>query len=260
MDGSRWRTTRRTTITSPPTSSTRTGICREPSRMPSSPSFSAAASPMRLRCRTGTRAMSSTRPGRRHWPPSRRGSKKLVRYSLFFSPLGGTPFAISRRRAGRQLAPRAHAKSVIPGSGGVMKSLSVGVCAAVFLLATASVARAQGVGSVHFGISGGADFPVEDQSNAYKTGWNGTILVPINFGHSPVSIRFDGSYHRLDSKDNLALVSGSGHVEMLTGTFDIVVGPRGTSVEPYFIGGVGAYDMRFHGEDLENNTFSDTNT
>jgi len=141
-----------------------------------------------------------------------------------------------------------------------MKSLSVGVCAAVFLLATASVARAQGVGSVHFGISGGADFPVEDQSNAYKTGWNGTILVPINFGHSPVSIRFDGSYHRLDSKDNLALVSGSGHVEMLTGTFDIVVGPRGTSVEPYFIGGVGAYDMRFHGEDLENNTFSDTNT
>ncbi len=124
-----------------------------------------------------------------------------------------------------------------------MKRISVGVCAALLLFATASAARAQGIGSVHVGISGDADFPVQDQKDAYKTGWNGSLLVPINFGASPVSLRVDGSYHHMDTKSN-----------------DVVAGPRGTSVEPYFIGGVGAYDLRFHGEDLTNNTFSDRTT
>jgi Outer membrane protein beta-barrel domain len=141
-----------------------------------------------------------------------------------------------------------------------MKRLLVELSSAVFLFATASALSAQGTGSVHVGISGGADFPVQDQKDAYKTGWNGTLLIPINFGSSPVSVRLDGSYHRMDTKSGLAAFTGSGNVRILSGTVDLVVGPRGTPVEPYAIGGVGAYDMRFRGEDLSNNTFSDTTT
>jgi len=141
-----------------------------------------------------------------------------------------------------------------------MKRFLVQLSAAVFLFATASLALAQGTGSVHVGISGGADFPVQDQHDAYQTGWNGTLLFPINFGSSPVSARVDGSYNRMNTKSDLAAFTGSGNVRILSGTVDLVAGPRDTPVEPYVIGSVGAYDLRFHGEDLANNTFSDRTT
>ena len=44
---------------------------------------------------------------------------------------------------------------------------------------------AQGAPGVHIGLSGGADFPIEDQKDIYKTGWNGTALVAINSATSP---------------------------------------------------------------------------
>src|SRR5262249_21265774 len=113
----------------------------------------------------------------------------------------------------------------------------------------ASVVRAQGVGTFHIGMSGGADFPVEDQSNVYKTGWNATLLFPLTFGASPISMRFDGSYNELQTKDLTAFV-GTGKTRIISGTVDVVIGPRGLPVEPYFLGGVGAYDLRFHGEDV----------
>lgn len=130
----------------------------------------------------------------------------------------------------------------------------------LFLLAAASVARAQGVGGIHIGLAGGADFPVQDQKDVYKTGWNGTLLIPINFGTSPVSVRLDGSYNELRTKDLVPFI-GNGKTRIISGTADVVIGPRGTSVEPYAIGGVGAYDLRFRGQEVDTrNVFSDTST
>lgn len=129
-------------------------------------------------------------------------------------------------------------------------------------VAGASVAGAQGGPGVRFGLSGGGDFPVQDQKNVFKTGWNGTALVAINFGKSPLGIRIDGSYHEMKAKDEIFLFpSGSGKVRIIDGTADLVLGPKGLAVEPYFIGGVGAYDMRFRGQDITTgNAFSETTT
>lgn len=132
--------------------------------------------------------------------------------------------------------------------------LACGVC-------IPGTASAQGTG-VHFGVSGGGDVPVADQKDVYKTGWNGSALVAINFGNSPVGIRIDGSYHELRTKDSLGIFfNGQGKTRVIDGTADVVIGPRGSAVEPYFIGGVGAYDLRFRGQEVDTgNAFSDTTT
>jgi opacity protein-like surface antigen len=129
-------------------------------------------------------------------------------------------------------------------------------------LQLARSASAQGTGPVQFGLSGGADFPVSDQKDIYKTGWNGTALLAFNFGNAPVGIRIDGSYHELETKTDLdAFFVGSGKTRIIDGTADVVLGPRGMSVEPYFIGGVGAYDIRFQGQEIStNNSFSQSTT
>ncbi len=120
---------------------------------------------------------------------------------------------------------------------------------------------AQGAPGVHFGLSGGADFPIQDQKDVYKTGWNGTALVAINSATSPLGFRIDGSYHEFRTKDNLVAFVGTGKTRVISGTADLVVGPHGISVEPYFVGGVGAYDLRFHGQEVDTgNVFSDTST
>jgi opacity protein-like surface antigen len=144
-----------------------------------------------------------------------------------------------------------------------MKRLVLGF---VFLISAAlcipGTASAQGTGGVHFGLSGGADFPVSDQKDVYKTGWNGTVLIPINFGTAPVGIRIDGSYHELKTQTDLqAFFLGDGRTRIISATADVVIGPRNTAVEPYFIGGVGGYDLRFRGQDITTgNAFSQSTT
>jgi opacity protein-like surface antigen len=144
-----------------------------------------------------------------------------------------------------------------------MKRVTLGF---VFLVSAAlcnpGTASAQGTGGFQFGLSGGADFPISDQKDVYKTGWNGTALVAINFGTAPVGIRIDGSYHELKTQTDLqAFFLGDGRTRIISGTADLVIGPRNRSVEPYIIGGVGAYDLRFRGQDITTgNAFSQSTT
>ncbi len=142
-----------------------------------------------------------------------------------------------------------------------MRIRTIGMLASAAVL-VASTARAQGNRPVQFGISGGADFPVSDQSDVYKTGWNGTALLAFNFGTSPFGMRVDGSYHELETKSDLdAFFIGSGKTRIIDGTFDVVIGPRSTSVEPYLLAGGGAYDLRFEGQDITTgNAFSHSTT
>ena len=143
-----------------------------------------------------------------------------------------------------------------------MKRMSLGIV----LLAAAAVcvpgtAAAQGTGVVQFGLSGGATFPTSDQSDVYKTGWNGSALLTFNFGHAPVGLRVDGSYHELETKDNLVAFLGTGKTKIVSGTFDVVVGPRGQAFEPYVIGGGGVYDLRFNGTEVDTgNVFEESTT
>jgi opacity protein-like surface antigen len=136
------------------------------------------------------------------------------------------------------------------------------VLLAAAALCIPGTAAAQGTGGVHFGLSGGGDFPVGDQKDVYKTGWNGSALLAINFGTAPVGLRIEGSYHELKTKDALsAFFVGSGRTRIISGTADVVIGPRNAAMEPYVIAGVGAYDLRFRGQDIDtDNAFSNSTT
>jgi hypothetical protein len=142
------------------------------------------------------------------------------------------------------------------------KYLAGFVLLAAATLCIPGTASAQGTSGFGFGVSGGATFPIEDQADVYKTGWNGSAMFVVNFGDAPFGLRFDGSYHELKTKTELqAFFLGSGETRIISGTADVVIGPRHLAVEPYFIGGVGAYDLRFRGQDINaSNTFSSSTT
>ncbi len=138
-----------------------------------------------------------------------------------------------------------------------LRSLAI----ALVLLAAAAVSRGQGAPGFHIGVSGGAVFPTGNQADVFDTGWNATLLFPINFGDSPFGIRFDGSYGELGTKNTLVGFVGNGTSRIIDGTFDFVIGPHIGSVQPYAIGGVGAYDLRFQGQEVDaSNIFSDSTT
>ena len=102
--------------------------------------------------------------------------------------------------------------------------------------------------------------PVENQSDAYDVGWNAMLVIPINFGASPFGIRLDGAYSEINPKSE-AIRFHSGDTRIIDGTFDFVFGPHLGAFQPYLLGGVGIYDLRFRGEDLEgNNVFESATT
>jgi opacity protein-like surface antigen len=124
------------------------------------------------------------------------------------------------------------------------------------------IASAQGAPGVRVGVFGGADFPVQDQKDVFKTGWNAGALLAFNFGDSPLGIRIDGSYHELKTADALQVFFGNGKTRIIAGEGDLVVGPRlPGGFQPYVIGGVGVYDLRFRGQEVDTgNVFSDSTT
>ena len=125
-------------------------------------------------------------------------------------------------------------------------------CLILGLFLAAPNLRAQGAPGFHIGVSGGALFPVENQSDIYKTGWQGTLLFSWMFGESPFGIRLDGTYGELATKDQLVPFFTDGKTRILDGTFDFVIGPHvGAYVQPYVLGGVGGYDIRFHGQEVD---------
>ncbi len=114
-----------------------------------------------------------------------------------------------------------------------------GLCvllAILSFLAAVSVARAQGSPGVHFGIAGGAAFPTGDAGNLYDTGYHGSAMLLFNAPLAPVGLRIEGMYARMDGRE---------HVQVGSGTANIVLGPRAIGFRPYFIAGGGFYRVRF---------------
>ena len=132
------------------------------------------------------------------------------------------------------------------------RSILGAVLFGIVLFAITSFATAQGAPGFHIGLSGGADFPVGDQENVYDMGWNGTLMFNWNFGTSPFGVRLDGSYHQLKVKNELEPLFLDGEARLLDGTFNFVFGPHFGGFQPYILGGVGIYDVRFSGQDVFN--------
>ena len=142
----------------------------------------------------------------------------------------------------------------------VRAAIRIASLAAVFaLLAPAPRASAQGAPGFHIGVSGGAMIPVQDESDVYNVGWNAMLVIPINFGASPFGIRLDGSYSEIDPKSEI-IDFNSGDTRIIDGTFDFVFGPHFGAFQPYIIGGVGIYDLRFRGEDVTGGNVFESST
>jgi len=136
---------------------------------------------------------------------------------------------------------------------------SAAFAAVLIVLVPASDALAQGAPGFHLGLSGGAMIPVQDQSDVYNVGWNAMLLIPINFGASPFGIRLDGAYSEIHPKSEVIQFQ-SGNTRIIDGTFDFVFGPHFGGFQPYLLGGVGIYDLRFRGEDFAGNNVFEAST
>jgi opacity protein-like surface antigen len=123
-----------------------------------------------------------------------------------------------------------------------MKRLGSCVFLSVLCFFAASVARAQGSPGVHFGIAGGPAFPTGDAKDLYDTGYHGSAMLTFTAPVAPVGLRLEGMYARMDEK---SLPGSSGHVQLGSGTANLVLGPRAIAFRPYFIGGGGFYRVRF---------------
>lgn len=122
-----------------------------------------------------------------------------------------------------------------------MKQFLIRSSAVVFSVLTAASVLAQGSRGLHFGLSGGATFPTEEARRDFGTGWEGSALVVFNPPVSPVGLRIEGTYLGMESNSS----RGVTRVRIAAGTANVVVGPQGLAIRPYFIGGLGAYSLDF---------------
>jgi opacity protein-like surface antigen len=111
----------------------------------------------------------------------------------------------------------------------------------VALLATASVAQAQDVGStrsVNFGIAAGATFPTGDFGDFYDTGFNVMGTLGFQPAAMPVGLRFDAAYNSFGANgnfDDAKIISGTANAVLTTSNM--------AGVKPYLIGGLGVYNL-----------------
>lgn len=134
----------------------------------------------------------------------------------------------------------------------------LGIAAAALLGPTAS---AQSAKSISLGISLGAAIPAGDFADLYTTGYNGTASLMFRSVGSPLGLRIDGMYNRMDVKDDAVItIPGVGFVEsasITSANANLVYHLPGTGITPYLIGGGGMYWTRIHVEDVDTESEND---
>ena len=73
-----------------------------------------------------------------------------------------------------------------------MRKILMGLTA-VAVMMTGVQLSAQSSKPVSLGIAGGVAIPVGDFSDAYNTGYNGTVALGLSSFGSPLGLRFEGS-------------------------------------------------------------------
>ncbi|MHB1224906.1 MAG: outer membrane beta-barrel protein [Gemmatimonadaceae bacterium] len=115
----------------------------------------------------------------------------------------------------------------------------------VALLATASIAQAQDVGttrSVNFGLAAGATFPTGDFGDFYDTGFNVMGTLGFQPAAMPVGLRFDAAYNSFGANDDGILDADD--AKIISGTANAVLTTSNMGgVRPYLIGGLGVYNL-----------------
>jgi hypothetical protein len=135
--------------------------------------------------------------------------------------------------------------------------MSLAVAALAILSTSAS---AQSSKSLSLGISAGAAIPVGDFGDLYSTGYNGTVSLMFKSFGSPLGLRVDGMYNRMDVKDDGVIPVQNGFIEsasIMGANANLVYSLPGTGITPYLIGGGGIYSLKAHGDNIDLDSKSD---
>ncbi|MEO8575500.1 MAG: outer membrane beta-barrel protein [Gemmatimonadales bacterium] len=141
---------------------------------------------------------------------------------------------------------------------GISKRISLALAAVAAVAVLTSTSSAQSSKALSVGISGGAAIPFGDFGDFYTTGYNGTVSLMFKSVGTPLGIRIDGMYNKLNLKDDAIItIPGSGTVEsasIAAATANLVYSLPGTGISPYLIGGGGIYSLKVHGDNFDSDT------
>lgn len=136
-----------------------------------------------------------------------------------------------------------------------MKRSLLSAAAACALVASASVAQAQNMSPVKFGVSGGVALPSGDLSKGFSSGYNVAGHLGFMAPMFPAGLRADVAWNKFGQKNNsgvdFSILSGT-----LNGVFNL---SAGMPASPYLLAGLGMYRGK---SDMKNcpPTFTCSNT
>jgi hypothetical protein len=119
------------------------------------------------------------------------------------------------------------------------------------LMATAGAAPAVAQGA-KFSVGGGLTLPLGDFGDAASTGFHGLAAVGFQPANLPVGFQVDGMYQRFGVQD--APDDFDGNTQLIQGTANVVytfTTAEASTFHPYLIGGVGLYNFKPTGDDLQ---------
>jgi hypothetical protein len=118
-------------------------------------------------------------------------------------------------------------------------------------MATAGAAPAVAQGA-QFSVGGGLTLPLGNFGDGASTGFHGLAAVGFQPANLPVGFQIDGMYQRFGVED--APDDFDGNFQLIQGTANVVytfVTAEESTFHPYLIGGVGLYNFKPTGDDLE---------
>jgi len=122
-----------------------------------------------------------------------------------------------------------------------MKKTWIGI-AGLTAMVIAAPLPAQSTKPVTLGIAAGAAIPAGDFSDAYNTGFNGTVGLGFSSIGTPLGIRIEGMYNKFPGRDDLGFNQPDSRV--VAGTANLVYSLPGQGIRPYLIGGGGYYGLK----------------
>lgn len=114
---------------------------------------------------------------------------------------------------------------------------------ALLVIGGASTSHAQIASPIGFGLVGGTTSPSGNLSDVSKSGWHAGAFLELSLPVVPVGFRLEGAYHQLGTAHFEGGATSSARV--LAGTLDATYTLLPLPIiKPYFIGGVGEYNVK----------------
>jgi hypothetical protein len=121
----------------------------------------------------------------------------------------------------------------------VLNRVLPAIAMAAALTITAQTAEAQRPMTI--GVSAGVSIPTGDFADSHKMGWNAAAGLDYRFPASNLGVRFEGLYNSFEGEGDGPRATIAG------GTANLTYRLGGIGIQPYAIGGVGAYNTKVEG-------------